>query len=95
MVWCRGVGRPFFRLRVNDLLPLSAFAPVAEVAWTIPPTPGARYRITVELSAPTGTLSTNEYRLAVQGPAPITPWRGWLPASNSSAHSADAIRFIT
>ena len=27
MVWCYGVGRPFFCPRVNDLLPLSAFAP--------------------------------------------------------------------
>ena len=52
---------------------------VAEVAWTVPPTPDARYRITFELTAPTGTLSTNEYRLAVQGKSPISPWRGWIP----------------
>ena len=27
MVWCYGVGRPFFCPKVNDLLPLLAFAP--------------------------------------------------------------------
>ena len=27
MVWCCGVGRPFFCPRVNNLLPLLAFAP--------------------------------------------------------------------
>ena len=28
MVWCYGVGRPFFCPKVNDLLPLLAFAPI-------------------------------------------------------------------
>ena len=39
------------------------------MAWTIPPTPGARYRIAIELTDPTTDpltpLSTKEYRLAV------------------------------
>ncbi len=57
---------------------------IADVAWTIPPTPGACYRITFTLMDPAGTLSTNEYRIAVRGRAPVTPWRGWLPSPDSS-----------
>ena len=39
---------------------------------------GASYRIAFELVAdPTGILSSNEYRIAVQGGSPVSPWRGW------------------
>ena len=88
-------GTPLLEQEISCSIAANSLAKVAEVAWTIPPTPNACYRIAVELSAPTGTLSSNEYRLAVQSPASITPWRGWLPSSDSSARSADAVRFFT
>ena len=73
-------GSPLFEHEFVCSIPANSLTKVADVVWTIPPTPGACYRITFELTAPTGTLSTNDYRLAVQGLSPISPWRGWLPS---------------
>ena len=71
---------PLFEHEFACSIPANSLTKVADVVWTIPPTPGACYRITFELTAPTGPLSTNDYRLAVQGLSPISPWRGWLPS---------------
>ena len=85
-------GTALLEQKVFTATPANSLTKVAEVAWTIPRTPGACYRIAFELNDSTGTLSTNEYRIAVQGgPSPITPWRGWLPSSASSLHAAAGI----
>ena len=72
-------GTPLLESEIPCSIAANSLTKVAEVACTIPQTPGTSYRIAFELTAPTGTLSTNEYRLAVQGPSPISPWRGWVP----------------
>ena len=81
---------PLFEHEFACSIPANSLTKVADVAWTIPPTPGACYRITCELASPTGPLSTNEYRLAVQGPSPISPWRGWLLSPDPSSQTEEA-----
>ena len=80
-------GAPLLEQEVSSAVPANSLTKAAEVVWSIPPTPGACYRIAFELTAPSGTLSSNEYRIAVQGASPITPWRGWLPSSDSDHRS--------
>ena len=85
-------GTPLLEQEVSSAVPANSLTKAAEVVWSIPQTPGACYRIAFELTAPSGTLSSNEYRIAVQGPSPITPWRGWLPSSDSSPRAAANVR---
>ena len=66
-------GAPLFEHEFACSIPANSLTKVADVVWTIPPTPGACYCITLELTAPAGPLSTNDYRLAVQGPSPSPP----------------------
>ena len=80
-------GAPLLEQDISCSAAANSLTKIADVSWTIPPTPGACYRVTFTLTDPTGTLSTNEYRLAVQGPTPITPWRGWLLSSVSPSHA--------
>ena len=86
-------GTPLVEQEVFTATPANSLTKVAEVTWSVPPTPGACYRIAFELTDSTGTLSTNGYRIAVQGgPSPITPWRGWLPSSDGSLRAATGTR---
>ena len=85
-------GSTLLEHEVSCSVAANSLTKVAEVAWTIPQAPDARYRITFELTAPTGTLSTNEYRIAVQGPSPISPWRGWTRSPDLSPHGAAGVR---
>ena len=83
-------GAPLLEQEVASAVPANSLTKVAEVAWSVPPAPGARYRIAFDLSDSAGTLSSNEYRIAVQGgPSSITPWRGWLPSADSSLIGAE------
>ena len=75
---------PLLEQEVSSAVPPNSLTKVAEVAWTVPSAPGAWYRIAFDLADSSGTLSSNEYRIAVQGgPSPIIPWRGWLSSSDS------------
>ena len=66
-------GAPLFEHEFACSVAANSLTKVADVVWTIPPTPDACYCITLELTAPAGPLSTNDYRLAVQGPSPSPP----------------------
>ena len=83
-------GSTLLEHEVSCSVAANSLTKAAEVAWTIPQAPDARYRITFELADATGTLSSNEYRIAVQGPSPISPWRGWVPSPDSPAPGAEA-----
>ena len=66
-------GSTLLEHEVSCSVAANSLTKAAEVAWTIPQAPDARYRITFELADATGTLSSNEYRIAVQGKSPISP----------------------
>ena len=85
-------GTAVLEQEVFTAAPANSLIKVAEVDWTVPPMPGACYRIDFKLADSTRTLSANEYRIAVQGAPPHHLWRGWLLSPDSSPRAATGMR---
>lgn len=67
-------GTPLLQSEVSCRAAANSLAKVAEVTWTIPPAPGASYRVGFELSDEDGAvLSANDYRIAVRPAAAQEP----------------------
>ena len=66
-------GSPLFEHEFACSIPANSLTKVADVVWTIPPTPGACYRITCELASPPAPCPQTSTASPSKAPPPSPP----------------------